>query len=589
MQNRSVLFGFFFLFPYLSFAASSASDSTVVLSPIVVEGASTDALLFDPIVPTTEQTLGTGSASGSVARSMEEQLPTPFTDYGLPGITTQFRGIGRTVDETNVQALGVPLNSIQGGGFDFGSFPQFVWSKYQYHLGPSTGAFDPGAPSGTLSLTPWTAQAINDRKLSDRVTELVTRGLNQTSVAASYDGVAILGGYSAINAQGPSGSFSALLIKDENWDVRAHFLGTSLIETSPGSITAPSPHAQFETARFIPVLQLTRTISDQAQLRETVFYDRSYIRFENPDDSSFDSYDRSNQFGSETVLLLGDWTLGQSIRRTSFEIIGFEAPNEWITHTQVGRNFRLGQATLSARADVDGVSQEGFHPGGELGGRFDFSDQFDLFSKVNFSYRFPSYVDRYEQVPFFTPNPQLGPEQALSLNLGAEMHGSEFKTSVQGFLQWRANSQVYTGSTVDNEGNAQELSLIEDLSWQARPWLDVVNSLRLSHSRVDATQSAIPYDPLATEILSLRVHDESDAPLWSTGVSIRALSQSTSGYGTDPGYGFVDLEANLNLKSGLGRLTVQGRVEDLMNRPIQVVQGYPWPGRLFALSLIGSI
>lgn len=584
---------------YFSFSAQA--ETTVTLSPIVVAGSSADALNYDPIVPSIEMNTTPSSASGSVARSMEESLPTPFTDYGVPGMTTQFRGIGRTSDDTNVQSLGVPLNSIQGGGFDFGSFPQFIWSKFSYHLGPGSGAFDPGAPSGTLNLTPWTAQAIlnPDRtsQSSFRLTELVTRGLNQTSVAASAGGVAVLAGYSVMNAQGPSGSFSAVLLKDSDWDIRAHLLATSLTETSPGSNTEPTPNARFQTARWIPVLQVNRSVKSllgldvgsSAELRETLFYDRAQVRFVNPDDRTYDSFTRSNQLGTETALLMGDWTMGASLRRASYENIGYEAPDEWILHTQLSRILQTGALTWNAIAHLDSVSQVGFRPGGDFGVRWDLTDQSDVFTKLSFSDRFPSFEDRYEQIPYFTANPGLAPEQALSENLGVEYHTRSLKTSLQGYFQWRNQAQIYTGTTVINEGQAQEFSLLQDVAWQTQPWLDLTHAFRLSHSRVGATQSRIPYDPVVTEVMTIKAHGLGEQRFWETSLSLRALSSSLSGYGSGSGvaggYGFVDFGATLNFS----RIMIQGRIEDLMNRPIEVVQGYPWPGRIYALSLVGSI
>lgn len=577
-------------------APSDSNDEVTTLAPIVVDGSTADALLYDPIVSTQVKKVNPSGSNGSLIRSFEEELPVPVKEFGTPGTTSQLRGLGRTTEDTNVQTLGVPLNPVVGGGFDFSTFPQFFWSNYSFHLGPSSGGFDPRAATSTVSLTPWTAEALRTGETSHaRLTELVTRGLNQASVAGKYGDVAALVGLSSYNAQGPTGSISARLTHDDQIDVRAHLLATSLDETSPGPNTNPTPNARLKISRWIPILEASFTPSQDLLIKESAFYDRSAIRFVNPDSSILDSYDRSNQVGSESVVLWKDWTFGLSFRRTEFTQIPAEAPNEWIGHLQAQRLFHAGDWTTQASVQADWMNLYGARPGASLGERYDITNDWGVFVKGNFTYRYPTLQDRYYQGASFTANPNLSLERALSFNIGNQWKRGQFEATEQFFLQFRTDAQLLQYvqispttyfSTVANGGDVRQLSYLDDLTWHALRFLDVGNALRLSSSRVDQTGDRIAYDPLLTEILNVHFHEASDRPWWNSGASLRVVTSSPDGLGgTNGGYALFDLDAGVKYHD----VVLQGRIDNVLNRQIQVYQGYPWPGRLYSLSLIAQL
>ncbi len=599
----ALLFLFSLLFFCDQFAKVASAEETTKLAPIVVESSTADILLEDPIVSTRREPVTPSSSNGSVVREFEEELPLPVTDYGIPGTTTQLRGLGRTVEDTNVQTLGVPLNPVVGGGFDYSSFPQYFWSSYSFHLGPSTGGFDPRAVSSTVSLTPWTAEAIRagDGKKSSRVrlTELVTRGLNQASVAGRYENVAVLAGLSSYNAKGPTGSVSTRLIQEERWDLRAHLLATSIDQTSPGPNSAPTPAARLKTSRWIPILEANLSPSQDLLMKESVFYDQNKVRYVNPESPAFNTYDRSSQVGSETVALWKDWTFGLSFRHTDFTQIGGEAPSEWISHFQAEKLIHADSWTTQASAQVDWVNLYGMRPGATLGERYDITNQWSVFARGNFTYRYPTIQDRYYQGVSFAANPNLSLERALSFNIGNQWSQGAFEATEQVFLQFRSNAQLLqsdssTGNlTVVNGGAVRQLSYWDDLTWHAASFFDFGNSLRLSSSRIDRTGSRIAYDPLLTEVLSAHFHQASkdfsnqllNKLRWSAGGSLRAVTSSPDGLGgTNAGYALFDLDAT----AGAGSFSIQGRIDNVLDRRIQVIQGYPWPGRIFSLSLIAA-
>ena len=128
---------------------------------LVKEGTPGDLLMQDAVVPSWQaggQTCRAGS--GTLQKSLSDQIALPVISTSVPGNNVQFRGLGRSAEDTDVQAFGIPLNPPQGGGFDLSIFPQFIWSSYEFQPGPALGTFDPRGTAGSLTLVPWTEQAL---------------------------------------------------------------------------------------------------------------------------------------------------------------------------------------------------------------------------------------------------------------------------------------------------------------------------------------------------------------------------------------------------------------------------------------------
>jgi hypothetical protein len=216
----------------LALASPSWADDEFTLPPIIREASPVDSLSLDPIIPSRKQETSLSSGSGSVDKNFEDEMPLSVTDPGRPGSLTQFRGLGDRAEDTNVQTLGIPLNYPQGGGFDLSSFPQYFWNDYRFTLSPSLSALDPRGVSGTLSLTPWTAQALNASISGPRnrfTTLYAGEDLQQVSASTVVPNrAAILAGYSNGNATGPTGSISARLLQTDQVDLKFHFLATRI-------------------------------------------------------------------------------------------------------------------------------------------------------------------------------------------------------------------------------------------------------------------------------------------------------------------------------------------------------------------------
>ena len=121
----------------------SVSAEDYVLDPIQIKApdVSTERQKDQPEQPWTSTRT---SADESLSQNIERSIPMAQTQSGGgPQSLKQWKGLSPRVSDNHVQAMGVPLSSPIGFGYDFNTFPGFLWSGAQVHLGPSVGITDP--------------------------------------------------------------------------------------------------------------------------------------------------------------------------------------------------------------------------------------------------------------------------------------------------------------------------------------------------------------------------------------------------------------------------------------------------------------
>src|SRR5471032_3017354 len=92
-------------------SVARADEPAFVIPEIIKTGTPIDALTDDQILPQERHAIDVKSGSGSVHKALENELPFAVKDYGgRPGSLSQFTGLGRSAEDTNVQTLGIPLN-----------------------------------------------------------------------------------------------------------------------------------------------------------------------------------------------------------------------------------------------------------------------------------------------------------------------------------------------------------------------------------------------------------------------------------------------------------------------------------------------
>jgi hypothetical protein len=592
---RCVIFSLTF---FIVFSGLAWSDE-YVLPPIIKDASPVDALSNDPVIPADQGSTALTGGDGSIDQTFEDELPFSVTDTGRPGGLTQFRGLGRSAEDTNVQALGIPLNPPQGGGFDFTTFPQFFWSEYRFTLSPSTSALDPRGVSGVLSLTPWTAAAISgsdaDKTRSRWTAMIADSDLQQISVGEKYqDKVAVLAGLSSGQVNGPTVSVSARVYESDQFDVRFHLLATQVNETLYNFGSGVSPDQI--TARVLPVIQLNWVIEPDLILKSSIFYDNTYIRSDDVTNNLY-TRDRSQQFGAENALFFKEWKLGLSGRSVRANGNDFNSPTENIANSSVERTWTFDTSSVSqfiAVPSIEGVyvTSFGLKPQAGLGLREQWNDNaLALFARGNYSYRFPALEDRYYTLVGAMGNPGLTPEKDLTGIAGFEGKSGLLQGSLEGYYQIRNNVQVPVtlsdGFTVQqqNLGQAKIASLIASGSAQATSQLKLSDSLSYNHSRVNTLQSAFPYMP---SVVNTFGSEWAFVRHMIFSADVRAQSSSFVSNSSPhlPAVVFADVQLAYTFQGGI---QVIGRAENISDSNLVLTQGYPSKGRVLALSVVGPL
>ncbi|MFZ9596089.1 MAG: hypothetical protein ACO3A2_08430 [Bdellovibrionia bacterium] len=547
-----------------------------------------ELLLEDPIMPKIRAQTSLPSANGSIENSISNHLALPTTDYGQPGQLTQFRGIGGSAQETDVQALGISLNPPGGGGFDLSIFPPFLWSEFQFQLGPSLNAQNQSASSGTLTLRPWTAQAIGSPPSTTptRITHSsMSRGAHQLSVGhRPTDQSALIFGTSLGAARGPSGS-SSLRWEKGNYTGEFHLLFTDLALDSKGSTDQPTPEAQIRNTRALPLIENDFHLGRDRILKTSLFYDWSYLGYRDPQlNVQSDTY--AQQWGSQLTYVSGDWKWGTSLRQVNFAspTNGFQAPLQSISTFQVSKETEAGSLLILPVIQSLWINGYGLMPQGSLGIRKQWENSgFSLYSRTQFSRSIPSLMDRFGNYGTFVGNPELKTENDWTQLIGAQLEKKDFEFSVSGYGQLRKNPRVRLGSTLSNLNDATVLGLLSTFSLRFAQVFELRNSLTLTHSHIQANSAAFPYLPSLANSLSFTARGEIQPNFYTyfkkipieLSVFLKAATSRKTAIQTPqelPGYWMTDLAFKLQFNKSYD---VFFRVENIFNHPIELIQGYP--------------
>lgn len=590
---------FFFVVSFAFLSSPAIGGWIEVDTPVVVQGESAspgDLLMEDPVAPSRRARTQAASGSGGVQKSLSDQIALPVAGTGAPGGQSQFRGLGRSAEDTDVQAFGIPLNPPQGGGFDLSVFPQFLWSGYAYQPGPALGTFDPRGTAGSLVLTPWTASALQGGLIGNGrlAAQASSSRLYQVSGAWS-DGerVALVAGASSGDAQGPSVGLSARHRVGERLLVSTHLLATDLEARipGPGNLT---PHARQRTMRAIPLLQADLRIADGLLVKSGVYVDASYLKYEDPSASALPyTQDHVAQVGTENALLWGRWKLGASARGVRYSTLGFATRSEAITSLLLSRSIGLGSSwSLEPTLRGVGVSRYGLQPEGSLGARGELGGGFAVYARAGFARKFPSMLNRFYSYPGFpgfpgfVGNPELSPERVGTALLGLEWQGERVRAGIQNYGQVVDSAQVRitrdaTTDTMANVGRASVDSLLLYSTWDVAPWLSLRLDTTWSVSSLSQSGRRYPGLPTGLGVLGAEVRYAGWALRAYERISGNSTADATSA-AILPAYHEEDFELEAPLGAGWQAL---GRVDDLTDQRPEHVRGYPARGRTVSVLL----
>ncbi len=564
-------------------SAVQADEAEFWAPPIDVIGFPSSAEEADSRKPVGEGEVTSQSASGGIQRDLFRSLPVSIQDGSRPGAASSLIGLGRSAEETEIEALGVPLNSVQGGGFDLSLFPQFLWSGFSFYLGPSAGGLDPKASSGVLRLRTRTEELLT-RSGDNWGGQVLYSSAHLVQIAAHFakkGEIAIVAGGNFGSSRGPavglSGRWASGRIRGSY-----HLLAAHVESDIFGSQSLPTPGASQRSSRLIPVTQVVVPFVG-GSYQSSFFYDWSRLDYLNPDPPSFRYTSRSFQFGLDQVLRLRLWRLALNLRQVGFDQDTYVAPAESTLQAQVGYVFQLGSSsTLEPAVRLTALSRYGARPGFSVaatqeGAGLEWSE------RISWLPRFPSLLNRYYVGPFFEGNPGLQPEEVTTVQGGVALHRVHgFRAALDTMAQYRQNALVATGVVRPyNSGWAASLGVLPSLSWNAGGF-SAEEQVGWAVSRVSASGRGFPLVPALTSTTALRF-------AWSglrTAIQCRAATQMEGAGGERvSGYGVFDVSLGWVWNSDVEFFA---RIDDVLDRKPSFFPDFPTVGRVISLAFRAS-
>lgn len=560
------------------------------LPPTVIEAPPLEALSYDPLLPEDRSKTG---MRGSLSGEWSARAPLPLNDYGRRGTLAQFRGYGRTADDTSVQTLGIPLNPPQGGGENLAVFPSFLWSSSRFQAGAASTPLDPLASSGALTLDLWSAAAARVRASTAEVTQMLSSDLQQSAFgwagADERHALALRGGLSLGNARGYSGSLSARrTLGTQGARVQFHLLTTDLEEKSEGSRSFPTPGATTRTLRTLPVLEWS---SDP--WKASVFGDVSRRDYKAGTSSTSD---QPAQGGAQFAYLTPDWTLGLSGRLTHYRGSALGEVRESTGAVVGARRFTALSALMEVGAGVrprfSSRSSAQLAPTMNVGARWEQASRDVLYARGGWTTKLASLSDRFYSIPgFFEPNPNLGTEQTSSLLVGWETPLSERITQrLETLYQHKRELHLLTSIgggkyQVRNADSADLLHLRHKVQIELSAFA-LSSDLLFTSTQVGAAGNALAYSPAFMH----RLRAGWTEGRWNLGTTLRTQTsvRATSGR-TLGGHGTWDWEAAYNLRAAPVELEFSLTLENTLDRSIEWIEDYPVEGRRVTLGLVARL
>lgn len=567
------------------------AQEEIELPPIEMKATPIDWLLDDEVRPKDKRNSTKASASGALVRDVEHTHSLPTKDSGEAGAAKQITGLGKSAEEFGVQTLGVSLNPPHGGGFDFSSFPQYLWSGYTFTSGPSLAVFDPRVTSGVLALEPWTYATLGDSVRRIRASQLLSNNdLFQSAAAYSSGSESILAGYSFGGLEGVSGSAGIRRHFGESWTFDFHLLATHVTAHPKGTRSFPTPLATQRTSRGIPFVRAAHQFGLREAVNISAFHDQGFFRYDNGDTQT---RDRTRQSGADVALILQDFRLGLSGRHIEFDQLHFTPPSENAWTFLASQRSRLGTWTVEPTLQLSIVSGFDLGLGGAIGVRKDLeSVPVALYTRADFTRRYPSLSNRFYSAPGGVPNVGLLPEEIFSLHVGTEWALSSWKMGLEFVSQRREQAQVSVEVSpftyqVQNIGNASLYSVEHKLEYRGLDWITIENRLRWLDSYVDQKLGPFPGSSVWTNILGLRTEF---GDRWTAGSYVRGVSPIANNAYTGRLHGYWVWDAQLGAKIFReGGLSAQIVLENVLDTPIQVADDFLDRRRVIALTITGEI
>lgn len=240
---------------------------------------------------------------------------------------------------------------------------------------------------------------------------------------------------------------------------------------------------------------------------------------------------------------------------------------------QARLNFGPTDVMASARLDDNEAYGKEETGGLALGHQFDQAHR----ARVSYatSFRAPTFNDLYLQVPFYTGNPDVDPEEGQMVEIGVSGRYSHwfwdvavYQNDVDDLITFVSDPVTFEG-TVENVESARIRGIELSSGFETVNW-DVNAAITLSDTENRDTGARLPRRSERNVRLDVdRLFDQ-----WSVGASVIAESDRYNDAANNsrlPGYGTLDLRAAWNFLPGW---SAQFKVDNVLDRRYTTSQGF---------------
>jgi len=329
---------------------------------------------------------------------------------------------------------------------------------------------------------------------------------------------------------------------------------------------------QFTVADWIikPRISYRRNNDDYVFLRE--------------DPSFFNNIHTSNNYLAEVnahaINRLGVFGIGVEYNRMDLESNNLGERERQLFSVSLEQRFNLMDdrlditpgVTYSVFSDFDNK----FFPGVDIG--FEISDDFKAFANYGFTYRVPTYTDRFYSDPINEGNEFLQPEQAVTYELGLKythqntyIQGSYFLRQGNDLIDWTRASDTLRWKPINvGEINTSGIDLSVNHSL---PYGYIIKNLDMSYTMINADVSPVdaPFSRYALEQLN---HQLSVGLTWQVGILNHTIRYRYLDRENLESYSVVDTKLSLQDEWG----TLYFSVTNLFNKEYKETNLVTMPG-----------
>ena len=570
-----------------------AAETEYRLPPLsFMADASFETLDQDTLIP--RQTVKMNQDRSGTLESFGKTSAFPLVNLGYPSGASGVKLGGRSIEDTQVSTLGVPLNLPQGGGVDLSIFPSFLWSEAELSPSTSTSGHAPQAASGSLQLKLWTREMIrtkNRNELNSRITASYDRLLQNFSFASQAEDFTIVAGLNQGLMTGPAGSFSYYLMRRPGHHLLFHALGSAQDGNDFGSIRFPTPNNHKKTWRVIPVLESHQEIDGDFIIESTAYADLQELQEVDP---QYPRDSRIQQFGIENAVLLGPYTYALSARAVIYGGATQKDLTDFPIYSSLSKDFFFGsQWSSKVLLGGDYSRDSGVNPLGKVSAKYEIDSTLNTFAELSSNPKMPTLVARYyvDQSTGYSyrGNPALAPERVNSVLIGFQARQKNYESTTTLKGEYRTNVQINTNylfpqvNTTMNAGNAELLYLKRDFRWKPDSSFELSTSSIFSGSRLIRSQLPYPDLPFFSQQGSVTYFWNDQFGISGNGTYMGPSTASDGRF--HPNYALFDTWVSYTPAKDY-RITLG--LDNIFDKRAQVVLDYPLPGRVVYLSAQGK-